>query len=130
MSSDDGTTTIPLVNAGPVDCCTAPSAGFSYAGDVTLTVAAGDTYGFRIAGSNGDLNSRLSGRLVVDSLGGLGSTVKVVNGYSQTRTDGGSGLTGRRSPTTRDLLTDAARASVARARRSPPTSCSAPGSTR
>ena len=107
VSNNDGTVTIPLVNAGPVDCCTAPSAGFSYTGDVSLSVAAGDTYGFRIAGSNGDLNSRLSGRLIVDALGGLGSTVKVVNGYSQARTDGGSGLTGPTFATTRALLTDA-----------------------
>ena len=54
------TTTPGLVNAGPTDCCTTPSGGFSYSGTQTLSVIAGDTYGFVMRGSNFDLN-RLPG---------------------------------------------------------------------
>jgi hypothetical protein len=59
------TTTTTLVNAGPVDCCTPPSGGFSYSGVTQLTVAAGDTYGFTMAGSNADSDALLSGTLDV-----------------------------------------------------------------
>lgn len=63
----ESTTLVPLVDAGPANCCTTPSNGFFYSGDVTLTVSAGDTYGFRMTGSNFDSNSRLQGTLTVDS---------------------------------------------------------------
>src|SRR4029450_11774846 len=39
------TSTTPLVNAGPVNCCTPPSGGFTYSGTTPLSVQAGDTYG-------------------------------------------------------------------------------------
>ena len=60
------TTTTPLVNDGPVDCCTPPSSGFSYQGTVSLPVHAGDTYGFALRGSNFDSNATLQGTLTVD----------------------------------------------------------------
>jgi hypothetical protein len=60
------TTTTSLVNAGPVDCCTPPSGGFTYTGSVTLSVEAGDTYGFMLQGSNRDRNATLQGTLTVD----------------------------------------------------------------
>jgi hypothetical protein len=60
------TTTTPLVNAGPVNCCTPPSGGFSYSGTVSLSVQAGDTYGFAMRGSNRDTNATLRGTLTVD----------------------------------------------------------------
>ena len=41
-----------LVQQGPVDCCDAPSGGFSYTGKATFDVKAGDVYGFRVSGSN------------------------------------------------------------------------------
>ena len=41
-----------LVQQGPVDCCDAPSGGFSYTGKTTFDVKAGDVYGFRVSGSN------------------------------------------------------------------------------
>jgi hypothetical protein len=55
-----------LVNAGPANCCTAPSAGFSYSGTHTFTVNAGDTYGFRFGGQNFDSDTRLNGTFTVD----------------------------------------------------------------
>lgn len=66
VTGTSGTTTVPLINDGPVDCCTAPSAGFTYSGQVTLSVEAGDTFGFRFGGSNGDSNNQLAGTFTVD----------------------------------------------------------------
>lgn len=63
------TTTTPLVNAGPVDCCTPPSGGFTYSGTTSLSVQAGDTYGFAMRGSNYDTAQTLSGTLRVDTAG-------------------------------------------------------------
>jgi hypothetical protein len=60
------TTTTSLVDAGPVNCCTPPSGGFTYTGTVSLTVEAGDTYGFMLRGSNFDSNMTLEGTLTVD----------------------------------------------------------------
>jgi hypothetical protein len=55
-----------LVSAGPANCCSAPSGGFHYTGSVpTLTVTAGDTYGFMMGGRNGDRNNVLQGTLTV-----------------------------------------------------------------
>jgi hypothetical protein len=50
-----------LAQEGPVWCCTAPSNGFSYKGQTTFDVKAGDVYGFRISGSNADMNRILRG---------------------------------------------------------------------
>jgi hypothetical protein len=61
------TTTTPLISAGPSNCCSAPSSGFSYSGTTSLQVAAGDTYGFRLTGSNGDSNATLNGTLTINS---------------------------------------------------------------
>jgi hypothetical protein len=60
------TTTTPLVDAGPEDCCTPPSGGFNYSGTVSLPVQAGDTYGFAMRGSNFDEIMTLQGTLTVD----------------------------------------------------------------
>jgi hypothetical protein len=60
------TTTTPLVNDGPVDCCTPPSGGFSYSGTISLSVQAGDTYGFAMRGSHFDIAMALEGTLTVD----------------------------------------------------------------
>jgi PASTA domain len=62
------TTTIPLVNAGPVDCppCGPPSNGFEYSGTTSLSVQAGDTYGFAMRGAHSDLAEILRGTLTVD----------------------------------------------------------------
>jgi hypothetical protein len=60
------TTTTPLVHDGPVNCCTPPSGGFSYTGSVSLSVQAGDTYGFKMNGHNFDSNATLQGTLTVD----------------------------------------------------------------
>src|SRR5262245_61398289 len=54
-----------LVQDGPVDCCTPPSAGFHYTGTVTLDVQTGDTYGFEFGGQNFDSNETLLGTLTV-----------------------------------------------------------------
>ncbi len=66
VTHETSTTTTSLVNAGPVDCCTPPSGGFTYSGSVTLSVQAGDTYGFMLQGSNFDSNMTLQGTLTVD----------------------------------------------------------------
>ena len=61
LISSTGTT---LVNVGPNNCCSAPSAGFNYSGSYTFSgVTAGDTIGFTLGGSNGDSNNNLSGNL-------------------------------------------------------------------
>jgi PASTA domain len=62
------TTTTPLVNAGPVDCCTPPSGGFDYSGTTSLSVQAGDTYGFAMRGGHGDIADLMTGTLRVDDL--------------------------------------------------------------
>ncbi len=54
-----------LVNEGPVNCCTSPSNGFGYSGSTSVAVTAGDTYGFRVYGSNGDYNDLFQGTLSV-----------------------------------------------------------------
>jgi hypothetical protein len=68
VTSGGSTTTLPLVNAGPVNCCTAPSGGFSYSGTTTLSVQPGDSYGFTMSGSNGDSNGHLDGALTITAL--------------------------------------------------------------
>jgi hypothetical protein len=69
VTGPSGTTYYPLLAQGPVDCCTAPSGGFTLTGSTTLTVAAGDVYGFELGGSNFDSDARLQGSFTVD-LGG------------------------------------------------------------
>lgn len=54
-----------LVNAGPVNCCAAPSGGFSYSGSRIVDLQPGDVYGFRIAGGNYDSAPELKGTLSV-----------------------------------------------------------------
>ena len=63
----NGTTTVAprLVDDGPVNCCTAPSAGFTYTGTHDFVVANGDSYGFTFGGSNFDSNSTLRGTLTL-----------------------------------------------------------------
>ena len=61
----NGTAVEPLVTAGPTSCCTEPSNGFAYDGSASVLVEAGDSFGFRISGSNGDSNSFLQGTLRV-----------------------------------------------------------------
>jgi hypothetical protein len=53
------------VNAGPINCCTPPSGGFGYSGNASVVVQAGDTYGFKLRGSNGDSNSVLQGTITI-----------------------------------------------------------------
>ncbi len=55
-----------LVDAGPVDCCSPPSQSFFYDGFASFDVQAGDTYGFRMRGSNLDYNATLRGTLTLD----------------------------------------------------------------
>jgi hypothetical protein len=57
------------VNAGPVDCCSAPSGGFSYSGSNAVVVQPGDTYGFKVTGGNFDSDARLQGSLAVTVTG-------------------------------------------------------------
>ncbi len=57
------TTLVPL--AAPVNCCTPPSGGFDYTGTASFTVQPGDTYGFKMTGSNFDTTDVLQGTLTV-----------------------------------------------------------------
>lgn len=68
VTHEGTTTTAPLVNAGPVNCCTPPSGGFEYKGSTTLQVQSGDTYGFQLGGSNDDSNDTLSGTFTVTTV--------------------------------------------------------------
>ena len=53
------------INGCYTDPCTPPSGGFSYSGVTTISVLAGDTYGFTMTGSNGDSNDTLQGTLKI-----------------------------------------------------------------
>ncbi len=68
VTHNGATTTTSLVNAGPVNCCTAPSGGFEYKGSAALNLQPGDTYGFQFGGSNYDRDDILSGTLTVDTV--------------------------------------------------------------
>jgi hypothetical protein len=65
------TTSVRLVDAGPEDCgaCLPPSGGFSYAGSYVFDVAAGDTYGFTVGGSNFDSNPSFTATLTLTESG-------------------------------------------------------------
>ena len=65
----NGVVVATLLNAGPENCCTTPSAGFGYNGSYTFDVRPGDTYGFRFGGSNYDSNNVLQGIFTVILLG-------------------------------------------------------------
>lgn len=55
---------ISLINAGSANCCTSPSAGFSFLGlQVFSGISAGQTFGFDIGGDNFDQNNVLRGTL-------------------------------------------------------------------
>lgn len=55
---------ITLVDTGPVNCCSSPSAGFSYNGNIAFANASmGDVISFQMGGSNGDSNNALRGTL-------------------------------------------------------------------
>jgi hypothetical protein len=62
-----GSNVVTLSSAGPVDCCTTPSAGFNVQGTGTIAVTAGTPFGFTVGGSNGDSDSVLNGTLVISS---------------------------------------------------------------
>ena len=64
-----------LVQDGPVDCCTAPSNGFLYGGVATFDVDAGQTYGFRLSGSNFDINDFLRGTFTLSTKPYVDSTI-------------------------------------------------------
>ena len=74
-----------LIADGPAICCTSPSNGFLYGGTATFndgtTVAlhAGDTYGFRLSGSNSDLNRFLHGTLTLSTKPYLDATIGTDN---------------------------------------------------
>ena len=65
LTAFDGTSSQTLVSAGPANCCSTPSNGFDYSGQVTLDRTAGQAYGFIVAGRNDDSDSVLGGTLTV-----------------------------------------------------------------
>jgi hypothetical protein len=65
VSHDGATSETALAAAGPANCCSPPSNGFSYKGRTTFALAPGDTYGFRMRGGNSDSARTLSGRLTL-----------------------------------------------------------------
>ncbi|NYD40785.1 hypothetical protein [Nocardioides panaciterrulae] len=68
-----------LVSAGPTSCCSSPSNGFLYGGAATFHVSAGDTYGFRLSGSNGDLNNFLRGTFTLSTKPYVDATIGTDN---------------------------------------------------
>jgi hypothetical protein len=62
-----GENVVTLYSAGPVDCCTSPSAGFNVSGTGSITIQAGAPFGFIVGGSNADLDSVLNGTLVISN---------------------------------------------------------------
>ncbi len=63
----DGDAVDTLVDAGPENCCTTPSNGFLYGGVATFDVDEGQSYGFRLRGSNGDINNFLRGTFTLST---------------------------------------------------------------
>ena len=57
-----------LQSASAYRCCEAPSGGFEYRGTTYFDLHAGDVYGFRMTGQNGDSDARLNGTLTLDVL--------------------------------------------------------------
>ena len=57
-----------LKSASAYRCCEAPSGGFYYRGTTYFDLQAGDVYGFRMTGQNGDSDARLNGTLTLDVL--------------------------------------------------------------
>ncbi len=84
-----------LLNAGPTSCCTSRPTASPMTARPASAVQAGDTFGFRISGSNSDFNSFLQGTLRV-------ATNVVVNGGFETPVvvppDGFTTLTGAALP--------------------------------
>ncbi|HEY2878042.1 hypothetical protein [Nocardioides sp.] len=70
-----GGATQVLVNDGPANCCTSPSNGFDYGGVATFQVTAGQTYGFRLSGSNFDSNNFLRGSLTLSTKPYIDATI-------------------------------------------------------
>ena len=68
-------TTTHILGQGPTSCCTAPSNGFIYGGVATFDVQAGETYGFRLSGSNSDSNNFLRGTLTLSTKPYLDATI-------------------------------------------------------
>ena len=69
VRTEGGDANTPLVSAGPTNCCDGPpSGGFSYSGSTQLTVQAGDVYGFKMSGSNGNSDGRLNGNLKINGV--------------------------------------------------------------
>lgn len=67
LNAASSTGVASLVNAGPANCCGAPSNGFSYTGNYTFAnVNAGDTLRFTFGGTNGDSDARLEGTLTLN----------------------------------------------------------------
>jgi len=64
----DPTGVIPIINAGPQNCCTFPSGGGVVAGQITFNTVAGQPYGFTITGSNFDRDNRVLGTLTINKI--------------------------------------------------------------
>ena len=68
----------PALAAGPAICCTSPSNGFLYGGATTFNIPATPgvhTYGFRLTGSNNDLNNFLRGTFTLSTKPYLDATI-------------------------------------------------------
>ena len=75
----NGGATQTLVNDGPTSCCTSPSNGFLYGGVATFQRPAGDTYGFRLSGSNFDINNFLRGTFTLSTKPYIDATIGTDN---------------------------------------------------
>ncbi len=71
----EGQVVATLVDAGPQNCCTTPSNGFLYGGVATFNVEPGQSYGFRLSGSNFDFNNLLRGTFTLSTKAYLDPTI-------------------------------------------------------
>ena len=74
----------PIYNYGPVNCCTAPSDGFSYSGIVQLNLVAGQTYGFNVRASNFDSARTNNGTLTIAAVPEPTSWAMLIAGFGLT----------------------------------------------
>lgn len=57
-----------LVSAGPENCCTTPSSGFSYSGTSSVALSVGDVLRFTFGGYNFDSNPTIQGTVTLDTI--------------------------------------------------------------
>jgi len=67
LNTFDPSGTTNIISDGPISCCTFPSGGGSYLGQVTFNTVAGEPYGFTLGGSHRDRDRRVTGTFTIIS---------------------------------------------------------------